>query len=86
MPPTRESNAALRRDLQEQRAHWYQTATPIITEEVAATVFERFLAKYPAATPEVIAVELMRRIDGWNEFTAIHNVLNRILQAKGGRQ
>jgi hypothetical protein len=37
------------------------------------------LTKYPHAVPEIIAIALIRRVDQWDELTAIQSVLHTVL-------
>lgn len=71
-------HAALRAEL---RRLWNKRVPPHITAEVARREFDRFLAKYPHAVPEIIAIELIRRADQWDEITAIQSVLHALLQS-----
>lgn len=71
-------HAALRAEL---RQLWDKRVPPHITAEVARREFDRFLAKYPDAAPEIVAIELIRRADQWDEITAIQSVLHALLQS-----
>ncbi len=73
---TADPHAALRAEL---RRLWNNRVPPHITAEVARREFDRFLAKYPHAVPEIIAIELIRRADQWDEITAIQSVLHAVL-------
>jgi hypothetical protein len=72
-------NAALRAELRAQRLRSPTGAPLHITTEVAGSVFTRFLTKYPDAVPEIIAMDLIRRVDQWDEVTAILSVLHGLL-------
>jgi hypothetical protein len=75
-PATADPHAALRAEL---GARWNNRVPPHITTEVARREFDHFLAKYPHAVPEIIAIALIRRVDQWDELTAIQSVLHAVL-------
>ncbi|MEU1813212.1 hypothetical protein [Micromonospora aurantiaca (nom. illeg.)] len=75
---TDDQNARLRAALRDQSREWARGIPPHLTPEVASTVFERMLAAYPGATPEVIAVALVRRADQWDEVAAVDAALRRV--------
>ena len=74
-----DQHTALRAELRARL--WPNRIPPHITTQVARRVFDRFLTKYPAAVPEIIAIELLRRVDQWDEFVAIQSVLSDLLVA-----
>jgi len=74
-------NTKLRLELLEQRREWNKRVPPHITKDVALTVFERFLTSYPDATPEVIAIELIDRVDSWEEVAAVRAALRKALRS-----
>jgi hypothetical protein len=76
-----EQNAKHRDDLLAQRREWNKRVPPVITMEVALTVFTQFLDQYPLATPEVIAVELIDRADSWEEVAAVRAALRHVLRS-----
>ena len=55
-----------------------------ITQEGALAEMRRFIAAYPDSPPEITAIAMMRRIDAWEEHTAILNALAEVIaeQAK----
>ncbi|MEU7802558.1 hypothetical protein AB0B10_25190 [Micromonospora arborensis] len=74
---TADQNDRLRAALREQAREWNRGIPPYLTLEVATTVFERMLAAYPGATPEVIAVALIRLAEQWDEVAAVDAALRR---------
>jgi hypothetical protein len=74
-----EQNSQLRRDLLAERRRWNERVPPHLTQDVALSVFGQHMQRYPLATPEVIAVELIARADQWDEVAAISAALRHVL-------
>ena len=57
-----------------------------ITKEYALEELRRYRETYPNVAPEVTAMGLMRRIDSWEEHTAILKALDEVLAESRGAE
>lgn len=57
-----------------------------ITKEDALGEIRRYREQYPDSPPEIAAMGLMRRIDSWEEHTAILKALDEVLAELRGAE
>jgi hypothetical protein len=50
-----------------------------VTKEFALEEIRRFAKEYPISPPEIPAIGLMRRIDSWEEHSAVLKALDEFL-------
>ena len=54
-----------------------------ITREFALEEIRRYAETYPDSPPEVSAMGLMRRVEGWDEHKAVISALDEVLAEQG---
>lgn len=78
-----DENGALRERLRADRpqavSRWARYG---LTKDSALAEFRRYLELFPGAAPEVIAFEMIRYVDDWDEVSAIRAALHEILSAR----
>ena len=81
---TVDENAALRERLRADRVSRIRSSHPpaVLLGGVPLAELRRYLALFPHAEPEVVAVDLFRRIDSWEEFRAIDSALRQLLKER----
>lgn len=76
--PDVDPTTAARTYLEQEHARWAKRGTPV-TKDIAATLMRTVSAHFNVQ-PEVAAMALMRRIDSWDEHTAILQALDLVLR------
>jgi hypothetical protein len=77
-----DENAELRKRLALDRPVLTRQLADRLSREVALAEIRRYAGLYPAAAPEIIAVELVRIVDSWDEVSAIRSALAAILRER----